>query len=104
MWGRLATCGGMVSRLSRALTAPDQGGLPIRRRMPSCPTTPLHDGRDSAPAPGPLLLPHTLRHAAIAVLHAIIQVEGRHGAERLVIVTLLAQPFPQVFLEVVKRH
>src|SRR5712691_1015181 len=48
-------------------------------------------------------LPHALGHAAVAVLHAVVQIERRHGPERLVVQALLAETFLEIFLEIVQR-
>src|SRR4051794_10015582 len=47
-------------------------------------------------------IPGTLGHAAVAVLHAIVEVESGHGAERFVVQALFAERLLEVFFEVVK--
>src|ERR1035438_158763 len=50
-----------------------------------------------------LLLPDALGHAAVAVLHAVVEIIRRNGAERLVVEALQSQPFLQILLELVQR-
>lgn len=50
----------------------------------------------------PALFPRPLRHASIAVLHAVVKVERGHRSQRFVIQTGLPESFFQVLLEVVK--
>src|ERR1022692_968981 len=45
-----------------------------------------------------LLLPDALGHAAVAVLHAVVEIIRRNGAERLVVEALQSQPLLQILL------
>src|ERR1022692_571819 len=50
-----------------------------------------------------LLLPDALGHAAVAVLHAVVEIIRRNGAKRLVVQALQSQPLLQILLELVQR-
>src|SRR5947209_20591708 len=47
-------------------------------------------------------IPGTLGHAVVAILHAIVEVEGGDGAERFVVEALLAERFLEVLFELVQ--
>src|SRR4029077_18613261 len=49
------------------------------------------------------LFPGALGYSAIAVLHAVVQIESGDRAERFVVQAYLAEGFFEIFLEIVKR-
>src|SRR5262249_41115409 len=48
-------------------------------------------------------IPDTLGDAAVAVLNAIVLIEGGHRAQRFVVQALLPQRFLEILLEIVQR-
>src|SRR5512143_3337044 len=49
------------------------------------------------------LFPDSIAAAGVAVFHAVVEVEGRNGSQRFVVVALFAEGFAHVLVERVER-